>query len=212
VGNTRQPFPNNIIPARALQPGLPGTAGGDSRPDSPLDVGNFDFVNTNVYDRYIWNLKFDHSFTQNNRVSFLVTKENEINDAQAAFPGPLGQGLQGFQKPDNWRFNHDLVIRPTLLVHSTYGYSRTRQLWDNPYQKGGASQFGFPGITGDSDAMPRVMFTGADNVDSVGRAGRQGCQRQPDQHHLSVQPDLELDQGQARVQVRRRRPAATDNV
>ena len=94
-----------------------------------------------------------------NRFAFTVTKEKELSDSLAAFPGPLGQGLQNYQRPDNWRWNHDLLIRPTLLMHTTVGYSRYRQVWYNPYQQGFASKFGFPGIAGDSDAMPRVKCT-----------------------------------------------------
>ena len=60
------------------------------------------------------------------------------------------------------------MLKPNLLMHTTFGYSRTRQIWDNPYQKGAASKFGFPGITGDSDAMPRVQFTGADGYTAWG--------------------------------------------
>src|SRR5262249_28720056 len=62
------------------------------------------------------------------------------------------------------RINHDLVIRPTVLLHSTYGYSRTRQYWDNHFQRGAASRYGFADATGDSDATPRVIFRGADNL------------------------------------------------
>jgi hypothetical protein len=167
-GNTRTPFPNNVIPqnrfssiATKLIPDIPN-------PTRPVLAGNFDFINQTIYDRYIWNLKFDHAITANNRVAFTVTKENESSNAITAFPGYLGQGLHGFQKPDNWRVNHDLILKPTLLVHSTFGYSRARQFWDNPFQKGGASRFGFPGITGDSDATPRIRFTGADGLANWG--------------------------------------------
>jgi hypothetical protein len=113
-------------------------------------------------------LKIDHAFTPGHRLAFTVTKENELSGVLAAFPGPLGQGLETYQRPDNWRWNYDFVVSPTLLLHTTFGYSRTRQLWDNPYQKGAASQFGFPGITGDSDAMPRVIFSGADALSPWG--------------------------------------------
>ncbi|MBI1788849.1 MAG: TonB-dependent receptor [Acidobacteria bacterium] len=168
AGAVRTPFAGNIIPqsrfssiSQKLIPAIPD-------PTRASLISNYDFVNETVVDAYIWNLKLDHAFTPNNRLSFLVTKENTLNGAKAAFPGPLGQGLQGYQKPDNWRINHDLVIKPNLLNHATFGYSRTRQTWDNPFQKGGASKFGFPGITGDSDATPRVQFTGADGLTAWG--------------------------------------------
>lgn len=167
-GNTRQPFPGNIIPRARFSRISQSLLAAIPDPTRPGLTGNYDFVSTSRFDDVIWNIKLDHSFTPNNRLSFLVTKENQLTDAVSSFNGALGQGLQAYQKPDNWRLNHDLVIRPTLLLHSTFGYSRTRQVWDNPNQKGGASKFGFPGITGDADATPRVIFNGADALTAWG--------------------------------------------
>lgn len=161
-GNLRSPFPNQVIPmnrfssvAQKMLPVIPD-------PTRSSLTGNFDNIDTQVFDRYIWNLKIDHAFTPNNRLAFVVTKENQTADTITRFAGPLNQGYQEFQKPDNWRFNHDLVIRPTLLLHSTFGYTRQRQIWNTPSQSGWASQLGFAGITGDSDVMPRINFEGPD--------------------------------------------------
>jgi outer membrane receptor protein involved in Fe transport len=167
-GNTRQPFPNKIIPRSRFSPISAKLAEVIPNPTRPTLVANFDNNNQNVYDRYIWNLKFDHAITPNNRIAFTVTKENESNNALAAFPGPLGQGLHGFQRPDNWRWNHDMILSPTLIAHTTFGYSRTRQLWDNPNQKGWATRLGFPGLSGNSDATPRIRFSGPDNLTNWG--------------------------------------------
>lgn len=159
-GNTRTPFANQTIPQNRFSTISQNLLSAIPDPTRAGTSNNFDFINTQVFDRYIWNIKVDHAFTPGNRLAFLVTKETqETNDLQV-FNGPLGQGLQQFQRPDNWRVNHDLVIKPTVLLHSTFGYTRQRQIWDNPFQKGAASRFGFPGITGDSDAMPRICFGG----------------------------------------------------
>lgn len=161
-GNVRTPFPGNIIPKSRFSKISSNLLAAIPDPTRPTLVSNYDNVNTLAYNRPIWSLKLDHAFSANNRLSFTLTEEKELGDSLTAFPGPLGQGLQNFQRPDNWRVNHDLVIRPNLLLHTTYGYSRYRQVWNNPYQNGYASKFGFPGITGDSDATPRVAFAGAD--------------------------------------------------
>jgi hypothetical protein len=167
-GSTRTPFGGNLIPQARFSristniiPFIPS-------PTRSTLTSNFDNINTLRYDRPIWSIKLDHAITSHNRVAFTLTKESETSDTLAAFPGPLGQGLLNFQKPDNWRINHDLVIRPNLLLHTTFGYSRYRQVWNNPFQQGFASRLGFPGITGDSDAMPRVGFTGADALTAWG--------------------------------------------
>lgn len=157
-GTTRLPFAGNVIPQSRFSAISRGMVAAIPDATRPTITNNYDYVNTQVVDRTIWNLKFDHAFSANNRLAFLVTKENQLTGDNQVFAGALGQGLQQFQRPDNWRVNHDLVLKPTLLVHTTFGYSRTRQVWDNPNQKGGASRFGFPGITGDSDATPRICW------------------------------------------------------
>jgi hypothetical protein len=156
---TRQPFPGNVIPqnrfsarSRAILPLIPD-------PNVGRLAGNYNFVNTNAFDRYIWSLKFDHALTDNNRFSFFYSNEVQTDDAMTNFSGPLGHGLLSGQKPYNYRVNHDWNLNPTLLMHTTFSYSKTRQTWDNPNQKGFGSQLGF-GLSGDSDALPRVQFSG----------------------------------------------------
>ena len=168
AGGTRTPFPGNVIPQNRFSSISRNLLAAIPNPTRPSLTNNFDFVNESVYDRYIWNLKFDHQITTNNRVAFTVTKENELSSSVAAFPGPLGQGLEQYQRPDNWRVNHDLVIKPNVLLHTTFGYTRQRQIWNNPYQAGAASRFGFPGLSGDADAMPRVQFLGGDALTAWG--------------------------------------------
>ncbi|MBL8292294.1 MAG: TonB-dependent receptor [Bryobacterales bacterium] len=164
AGNVRTPFPGNIIPRNRFSTISANMVGAVPDPTRSALISNFDFINTTIFDREIYNLKFDHSITPNNRISFTVTKEDNPSDILQALPGALSQNLKTSQRPDNWRWNHDYVIKPTMLLHTTFGYSRTRQLWDNPYQKGFASKFGFPGITGDSDATPRVIFNGPEGL------------------------------------------------
>jgi hypothetical protein len=167
-GNTRQPFPNQTIPRNRFSAISSKLLSAIPDPTRPGLTSNYDYVATTNLTDPIWSLKFDHSITTNHRLSFFVSKDNQLSDVVTIFDGPLGQGLKTYQRPDNWRFNYDWIIKPNLLFHVTYGYSRTRQLWDNPQQKGAASAFGFPGITGDADAMPRVMFTGADGYTNWG--------------------------------------------
>lgn len=159
-GTTRAPFPNNQIPqarwsarSRAFLPLIPN-------PTRPTLQGNFDFVNESPFERDIWSLKFDHAFTANNRIAYFFSNEVQAQTDLQNFPGPLGTGLNNNQKPYNHRFNHDLNIRPNLIMHTTYSYSITRQTWTNPFQRGSGSRLGF-NLTGDSDATPRVRFAGA---------------------------------------------------
>jgi len=166
-GTTRTPFPNNTIPAarfsrsaRNLMPLIPN-------PTRASLAGNYDFVNRTAFERTIWSLKGDHAFSPTHRVSFFFSNEVQAQDDVTNFEGAIGNGLQNFQKPYNYRFNHDLNIRTNFLMHTTYGFSKTRQTWDNPNQRGAGSKLGF-NLTGDSDALPRIQFSGAAGLSPYG--------------------------------------------
>jgi len=167
-GNVRQPFAGNIIPqsrfsriARNVVPLIPD-------PNTNRLAQNYNFVNQSPFDRTIWSLKFDHAFTPTNRLAFFFSNEVQDQTDLSGFDGLLGNGLRNSQKPYNYRFNHDLNIGPTVLMHTTYSFSITRQTWDNPFQKGGGSKLGFNGLTGDSDATPRIQFSGAAGLSPYG--------------------------------------------
>ncbi len=160
---TRQPFAGNVIPqsrwsrvAANVVPLIPD-------PTGPGISGNYAFVNSSQRDDYIWSLKFDHSITDAHRASFFLTRQDQRDTNITQFRGPLGHGLTNSNRPENYRVNYDWIISPTMLLHSTFGYSRYRQMWDNPQQKGFGSQIGL-NLSGDSDAFPRIQFTGADGL------------------------------------------------
>jgi len=168
AGDVRSPFPNNTIPAarfsriaRNVIPLIPD-------PTRTSLASNYDFVNQTVFDRTIWSLKFDHAFNPNNRISYFYSDEVQTQLDLTGFNGPIGNGLQNDQKPYNHRINHDLNLKPNLIMHTTYGFSITRQTWDNPFQKGAGSRIGVNGLTGDSDALPRIVFTGAAGLSPYG--------------------------------------------
>ncbi|MFN7992032.1 MAG: carboxypeptidase-like regulatory domain-containing protein [Bryobacteraceae bacterium] len=159
-GTTRLPFANNLIPrarisrvSTAVLPFLPD-------PNRPTAQTNYDFVNTSHLTDTIWSLKFDHSITTNNRISYFQSLQNQNTGSVSALPGPLNQGLgESFQRPQYFRVNHDWIISPTKLLHTTVSYSRTRQGWNNPDQQGFASKMGLALPT---DATPRVQFSSRD--------------------------------------------------
>ena len=169
ANGVRAPFPNNTIPqarfstvAKNLLPLLPNPT------RSPL-LNNYDFVNTSVIEQKIWSIKVDHAFTPNNRLAFFLSKENGGSQDTVNFAGPIGNGL-GFsgQLPFNLRFNHDWSLSPNFLLHSTLGYTATRQIWNNPAQAGFASKLGIPGQTAEADAFPRINFRGAAGLSPYG--------------------------------------------
>lgn len=168
AGNTRTPFPGNIIPPSRFTPIARNVVANIPDANTPALAGNYNFVNTVAFDRYIWSLKFDHAFTATNRLSYFFSNEVQTDDNVTGFAGLLGNGLLGGQKPYSHRFNHDYNVKPNLLMHTTYGFSITRQVWTNPNQKGGGTKLGFKGLSGDSDATPRIQFVGAAGLSPYG--------------------------------------------
>lgn len=160
-GSTRTPFAGNVIPsarfstvAKNLLPLIPNPTRGTL-------TNNYDFINTSAITRDIWSIKGDHAITDNNRVSFFLSKEKQDTANVTNLPGPIGQGLGANpNKPYNLRLNNDWVLRPTFIMHTTFGKSATRQGWDNPAQVGYASKLGIPGVPAEADAMPRIVFEG----------------------------------------------------
>ena len=169
AGGVRTPFPGNRIPtnrfstvARNLIPLLPD-------PTRSSLLQNYDFVNQQTIEQKIWSIKADHAFTTTNRLSFFLSKENGGSRDTFNFAGPIGNGL-GFsgQLPWNIRINHDYSFSPSLFMHTTFGYSATRQLWDNPAQAGAGSRLGIPGLSAEADAMPRIQFRGTAGLSPYG--------------------------------------------
>jgi len=168
-GNTRTPFAGNIIPRSRFSRVATNVLPLIPNPTNPVIANNYAFVNTSKVNDYHWSLKFDHAFSNSNRVSYYMSRQNQDIQNTTNFDGPLGNGLgSNTQQPENYRVNHDLVLKPTLLIHSTFSFTRQQQGWDNPAQKGFGSKIGIPDVKGLSDAFPRVNFLGADNLSAWG--------------------------------------------
>jgi hypothetical protein len=155
--SSRMPFAGNLIPktrwskvAGNIVPLIPA-------PNTSAVTGNFNYTGSSITNDYIWSLKIDHSITPRHRLAFFLTHENQAVTTDQYFPGPLSNGLIQYQQPDNYRWNYDLLIKPTMLMHTTFGFTRQQQQWDNPLQKGFASKIGLP-QTGKADATPVIGF------------------------------------------------------
>ncbi len=161
-GSVRTPFTGNQIPvtrfssiSKNFLSYIPNTTGSGV-------TANYDYISTTKIDDYVYTVKIDHSITDNNRVAFFMTKRSQLSKTDQYLPGALSNGLDSTQYPDNFRGNHDLVINPTTLLHTTFGFTRERNRWDNPLQNGIASKVGF-NLSGDADATPYITFA-TDNL------------------------------------------------
>ena len=166
AGNARNPFPNNAIPQSRFDSVSRGILAAIPDPNLSAINNNYSFVNFSTRDDYHYSIKLDHSFSDNNRLAYFQSMINQDVQSITALPGPLGQGLgSSFQKPIYYRLNHDYIVSPSFLIHTTYGFSKTRQGWDNPDQAGFASRIG---LNVDTDATPRIQFEAADVLTAFG--------------------------------------------
>ncbi|MBV8821041.1 MAG: TonB-dependent receptor, partial [Acidobacteriaceae bacterium] len=160
---TRAPFPGNIIPSSRFSKISANIIPSIPAPTGPALSNNHAFVNTSQITDHVWAFKVDQVLGTRNRVSYFQSIDSQLTAGVSDFNGPLGTALGSqYQKPRIFRVNEDFTISPALLLHSTYGYSRTVQQWFTPAQSGFASKVGFPGLSGDSDATPVIQFAAAD--------------------------------------------------
>jgi len=176
-GTDRLPFAGNQIPvsrwsgiSKNFLAAIPTTTNGSV-------TSNFDYVASTQLDDWVMTIKADHSLTPNNRISYFMTKRNQLSRSNGTLPGALSNGLDSYQKPDMYRVNQDWVLTPTVLLHTTFGFTRDRNVWYNPLQNGFGSKAGF-NLTGDYDATPYIKWA-TDNLTTWGmnqgkvNAGRQ---------------------------------------
>jgi len=159
-GTTRTPFAGNLIPQSRWSRVSQKFVGYIPDPTNTSATANFTHTNTSKFSNDIWSIKADHSITSSQRVAFFLQRYKDSTDAIQTFDSYMGSGLLSENKPDQVRVNHDWIIRPTILLHSTFSFSSTRQTWDNPQQHGFASLVGLPTQGGDSDATPTVNLSG----------------------------------------------------
>ena len=188
---TRTPFAGNVIPTSQFSKISAAMLSAIPAPTGPTLSANHAFVNTSQVTDHVWSLKIDHAFSDKNRLSYFQSLDSQLTHGTSDFNGPLGTALgDQYQKPRIFRVNHDYSLSPTVLLHSTYGYSRTVQVWYLADQTGFASKVGFPGLTGDSDATPVIQFAAADAYTAWGM--QQGKVNNGGQNNYTHQADQGL--------------------
>lgn len=163
----RTPYAGNIIPktqwskvATNLMALLPD-------PNGAGLTNNYTYANTSTFKNNIWTLKLDHSFGASNRLALYLQRYSDSTAASTALPGALGQGITSYNRPDQIRANHDMILTPNLLLHTTASFSSARSAWNDPLQHGAGSKVGLP-LSGDSDATPVVTFSGVQTYTAWG--------------------------------------------
>jgi hypothetical protein len=188
---TRTPFANNLIPTNRFSKISANILPSIPAPTGAALTNNHAFVNVSHITDHVTSLKIDHLFSPKNHISYFQSLDSQLTYGVSDFDGPLGTALGNqYQKPRIFRVNHDYTFSPTVLLHTTYGYSRTVQIWFLDPQTGFASKVGFPGLTGDSDATPVIQFAAADAYTAWGM--QQGKVNNGGQNNYTTQFDQGL--------------------
>ena len=165
-GSVRLPFAGNLIPTSRFSSISGKILTYIPEVNRPGVTSNYDFISTTAYNDYIATIKADHSITPSNRIAYFMTFRNQVSSSVQYLPGPLSNGLNSIQKPQLYRINHDWVLNPTMLLHTTFGFTQDRAPWNNPLQNGYGSKFGF-NLSGDPDATPYISFA-TENLQAFG--------------------------------------------
>ncbi|HTG72431.1 MAG TPA: hypothetical protein VMB70_01600, partial [Terriglobia bacterium] len=84
-----------------------------------------------AYNRNQFNVKIDHHFNQNHRLSGTFVRESHYTDNNDLSPWPTGYNGEIREEPRVWTLNFTSTLSPTLLNEFRYGY-RVNELHWNP--------------------------------------------------------------------------------
>src|SRR5437773_695065 len=163
TGIVRDPFPNNQVPIRStiasnLLPFFPVVSG-------PQTTGNFPGTNGDLQvrkDIAYWLVKVDENISERHKLSasFNLTRRPRVdtNGNGLAPPNPLSNWDNQKVTTKNGRLAYDITLRPNVLNHFSFGYSR----FNNPhfyfdFHKD-ISQLGFKGLPRSDQGLPTINF------------------------------------------------------
>jgi hypothetical protein len=128
AGNQPAPVPGNLIDPVAAK----------MITYFPLPNLNVGQANYNIYNNYLaagsnkgrndlWDVKIDHSFNENNRLSGHFAHGTSFYTPANIFGNPLDPVAQAPYPSDNWLFSTNYVrtLSPTSLMNITFGFTRS---------------------------------------------------------------------------------------
>ena len=106
-------------------------------------------------------LKFDHNFSDSNRLSVFYYEGRYPTTNPAELPGALTSGWVSAYNSYWLRINHDFIISPTKVNHIGLGYTREGQYWYSlSSNQNWPQQLGLTGVnTGYGNSFPVVTFS-----------------------------------------------------
>ena len=170
----RDPFPNNRIPANKISP--IGQAIANFYP-APLFTdrlaGNYLSNPVRTIDDYLWDLRLDHSFSDNDRFFGRFSRENAAQFSPSGLPGFGAQttfaSTQSFTThARNVAASETHILSPTIINQFTAGYNRVfNYIQSIGYGSNAARVLGIPGAnlgSSETSQMTNIAVTGFNPV------------------------------------------------
>jgi len=151
AGNcTRDPFPNNIIPANRISSVSRAILGFVPDPSLPGILNNYPASGNSRTDNRNYTMKLDHFFSSSHRISGSYNNGlSADNGPFASLPHPIAntRASNPGAGQNTVRFSHDWTVSPTILNHFGAGFTRQKQLLIADEQGQGWSQkLGLKGV------------------------------------------------------------------
>ncbi|HLH40441.1 MAG TPA: carboxypeptidase-like regulatory domain-containing protein [Bryobacteraceae bacterium] len=186
---TRQPFPNNMIPANLLNPVAIAYLKYYPEPNTtPLGANGFEnyvsgFLSTDAYDNELG--RVDYNMTDRSRLFFDIRHNNRVQ-AKNNYFNNIATGTDLAR--ENWGATLDEVytITPTAIADVRANFTRMNEVHYEPSQGFDPSQLGFPSyIAAASEyaVMPFIQFGSCGSQTSFQCLGDNSASKDPSQSY-----------------------------
>ncbi len=168
----------NVIPSGRIDPVAKNIFSYFPDPVRPgVGVGGFaqDWLSTSLSRQGTdqWGSKVDHAFGARNRISGEFIWSHTDNPKSGTFPNPIGDGGLNSTHQYVSRFSHDLILRPNLINHWTFGFNRWWSQGISEAGLGWPDKLGWKGVpgTGPGSVFPGLNIGGLGNTYGNGGQG-----------------------------------------
>lgn len=164
--NTRQAFPNQIIPSSRIDPVSAQVRELWPSPNRSGLVRNYLVNSPDPEDMDRWDVRVDHNFSATDNTFFRYSKQSELVGNSPRFPSTLdGDGTQFEHFGDNMVLSHNHIFSPSLITSVKLGWNRIYTIRTAVRDTNLNQQFGINGV---DQALPGMALMNISGVRNVG--------------------------------------------
>ncbi|HYO82797.1 MAG TPA: TonB-dependent receptor, partial [Bryobacteraceae bacterium] len=181
----RDAFPGNQIPLNRFSTVSRNILGQMPTPTNNGLFNNFTSVGRGATNENQGNIKVDHQFSENNRMSVYFYRDILEGQDPVLLPGPTSPNRASGSRNVWGRVTHDYIFSPSVLNHLTLGYTRfLTSIESYSVDQNWPTQLGLTGVnTGPDNYFPCIDF-----VSSGYRSlGDQNCNGRVKQTNNNIQ-------------------------